>query len=215
MIDEVRQICGLRLQAPVALPQLRPSSGEPDVVFRITPPRPVPGTLPPGHPVVDWRTDDETIHWALSENAGGWSFRIPGFVDLAVNATADEAVITPHDEEAARFVPVLISEGAPAVIVNFSSAWGRRAAAEVAPYCASKFAIEGLTEALSQELPPNIGVVALNPGIIHTQMLESCFGSAAEAYPDPESWAQQAVPFLLDLSAADNGDPLTAPNATS
>jgi NAD(P)-dependent dehydrogenase (short-subunit alcohol dehydrogenase family) len=110
-----------------------------------------------------------------------------------------------------HFVPVLIAEGTPAIIVNFSSAWGRTAAAEVAPYCASKFAIEGLTEALSMELPPFLGVVAMNPGIIHTRMLESCFGSAASSYPSPESWARSAVPFLANLCVSDSGKSLTAP----
>lgn len=110
-----------------------------------------------------------------------------------------------------HFVPVLIAEGSPAIIVNFSSAWGRSAAAEVAPYCASKFAIEGLTESLSLELPPFLGVVALNPGIIHTAMLETCFGPAASSYPSPENWARAAVPFLANLSVTDSGKSLNAP----
>ncbi len=39
------------------------------------------------------------------------------------------------------------------VVVNFSSWWGREGAAEVAPYCATKWAIEGLTRAMAVELP--------------------------------------------------------------
>ena len=97
------------------------------------------------------------------------------------------------------------------VIVNFSSGWGRSTDAEVAPYCATKWAIEGLSQALAQELPPGVAAVALNPGIINTQMLQSSFGSSASAYPSATEWAKTAVPFLLELGAKDNGKPLTAP----
>lgn len=97
------------------------------------------------------------------------------------------------------------------VIVNFSSGWGRSAEAEVAPYCASKWAVEGLTQSLAQELPTGMAAVALNPGIINTDMLRSSFGGTAATYPSPEEWATIAVPFLLAISAADNGKQLTVP----
>jgi NAD(P)-dependent dehydrogenase (short-subunit alcohol dehydrogenase family) len=97
------------------------------------------------------------------------------------------------------------------VIVNFSSGWGRSAEAEVAPYCASKWAIEGLTQSLAQELPNGMAAVALNPGIINTDMLRNVWAGAAANYPSPEEWAKLAVPLLLKLSALDNGKPLTVP----
>jgi NAD(P)-dependent dehydrogenase (short-subunit alcohol dehydrogenase family) len=108
------------------------------------------------------------------------------------------------------FVPAMIQQGR-GVIVNFSSGWGRSTSPEVAPYCATKWAIEGLTQALAQELPAGLAAIPLNPGIIHTEMLESCFGAEATGYPSPSQWAQRAVPFLLDLGPDDNGQPLTAP----
>jgi NAD(P)-dependent dehydrogenase (short-subunit alcohol dehydrogenase family) len=110
------------------------------------------------------------------------------------------------------FLPEMIKHQR-GVIVNFSSGWGRSTDAEVAPYCASKWAIEGLTQALAQELPAGLAAVALNPGIINTDMLRSCFGGSASGYPSPEEWAKSAVPFLLKLGPGDNGKPLTAPNA--
>jgi NAD(P)-dependent dehydrogenase (short-subunit alcohol dehydrogenase family) len=97
------------------------------------------------------------------------------------------------------------------VIVNMSSGWGRSTDAEVAPYCASKWAVEGLTASLAQELPTGMAAVALNPGIINTDMLKSCFAGAAASYPAPEEWAKIAVPFLLKLGATDNGKQLTVP----
>ena len=53
----------------------------------------------------------------------------------------------------------------------------------------------------------------LNPGIIDTDMLRSCFGSAAGGFPSPEAWAKRAVPYILLLSAADNGQPREVPRA--
>jgi NAD(P)-dependent dehydrogenase (short-subunit alcohol dehydrogenase family) len=109
-----------------------------------------------------------------------------------------------------HFVPAMIARGC-GTIVNFSSGWGRSVDAEVAPYCATKWAIEGLTQALARELPPGLSAVPLNPGIIDTDMLRSCFGGQAGEYPGPENWAKIAVPFLLKLGVADNGRPLTVP----
>lgn len=108
------------------------------------------------------------------------------------------------------FVPAMVARG-QGVIVNFSSYWGRSTAPEVAPYCATKWAIEGLTAALAQELPKNMAAVALNPGVIDTDMLRSCFGQEAASYPDPISWARQAVPFILSLGPRHNGKALTVP----
>ncbi len=88
---------------------------------------------------------------------------------------------------------------------------GKFCRADVAPYCASKWAVEGLTRALAQELPKGLAAVPLNPGIIDTQMLRSCFGASAARFPTPEVWAAAAVPYLLQLSAADNGQPREVP----
>jgi NAD(P)-dependent dehydrogenase (short-subunit alcohol dehydrogenase family) len=112
------------------------------------------------------------------------------------------------------FVPEMIKRK-HGVIVNFSSGWGRSTDAEVAPYCASKWAVEGLTQAFAQELPSGMAAVSLNPGIINTDMLLSCFGDPASSYPSPAEWAKSAVPFLLKLGPGDNGQRLTAPNAVS
>lgn len=108
------------------------------------------------------------------------------------------------------FLPAMISRG-QGVIVNFSSGWGRSTSPEVAPYCATKWGVEGLTQALAQELPDGLAAVALNPGVIDTDMLRICFGREAGHYPTAERWSQRAVPFLIGLTAQDNGRSLTAP----
>ncbi len=101
------------------------------------------------------------------------------------------------------------------IVINFSSGWGREAAANVAPYCASKWAIEGLTLALAAELPPKLGVVSLHPGIIQTDMMETTFGDSASRYPTVTSWAKVAAPYLLSVGPKDNGRQISVPGMTN
>jgi len=172
---------------------------------------------------VDVSNDEEVKSWAsllltshgapdlvlnnagvINKNARLWEISAREFgqvIDVNVKGTAN---IIRH------FAPSMAVRKS-GVIVNFSSGWGRSADAEVAPYCASKWAIEGLTQALAQELPNGVAVVALNPGIINTEMLQSTFGGSSSSYPSAAEWAKKAVPFLLKLGAGDNGRQLTAP----
>lgn len=113
-----------------------------------------------------------------------------------------------------HFVPFMMERG-QGMVVNWSSGWGRSTDAEVAPYCATKWAVEGLSQALAQELPQGLAAVALNPGIINTEMLRSCFGGSASSFPTPDEWAKTAVPYLLSLDTRHNGLALTAPGAAT
>ncbi len=108
------------------------------------------------------------------------------------------------------FVPSMVERGS-GVVVNMSSGWGRSTSAEVAPYCATKWAIEGLTKALAQELPAGMAAVPLNPGIIDTDMLRACFAEGAGGYPKADEWVKRAGPYILGLGAADNGLSATVP----
>jgi NAD(P)-dependent dehydrogenase (short-subunit alcohol dehydrogenase family) len=173
--------------------------------------------------VVDVSADEQVAAWAkrilkshgapdlllnsaglINRNARLWEIGAQEFSDVIdVNLKGVANVIR-------HFVPAMVKRRS-GVIVNFSSGWGRSTAAEVAPYCATKWAIEGLTQALAQELPPSMAAVPFNPGIIATDMLRSSFGNAASDYPAPEEWAKIAVPFLLKLGPSVNGKPLTAP----
>jgi NAD(P)-dependent dehydrogenase (short-subunit alcohol dehydrogenase family) len=109
------------------------------------------------------------------------------------------------------FLPAMVKAN-KGVVVNFSSGWGRSTSPEVSGYCASKYAVEGLTASLAQELPAGVAAVALNPGVINTEMLQDCFGrESASHYPSADEWAQRAVPFLLKIGPKDNGQPLTVP----
>ncbi|HCK72593.1 MAG TPA: oxidoreductase [Planctomycetaceae bacterium] len=140
----------------------------------------------------------------INRNAALWDVPAKEFCSLTdININGTFHVIQ-------AFVPAMIREQT-GVIVNLSSGWGRSTSPDVAPYCATKWAIEGLTRALASELPHGMAAVPLNPGIIHTKMLDSCFGSSASSFPGPAQWAETAVPFLLQLDASDNGTPHTAP----
>jgi NAD(P)-dependent dehydrogenase (short-subunit alcohol dehydrogenase family) len=174
--------------------------------------------------LVDVADDDQVQAWARSIMAAGvvpdllvnnaaimnnpaplWEITAAEFQSLVnVNIIGTANVIR-------HFVPAMVGRQR-GVIVNFSSGWGRVTAPEVAPYCATKYAIEGLTLALAQELPRGMAAVPLNPGIINTEMLQQCWSDGASAYPTPEKWSRVAAPFLLSLGAKDNGKSLSVPS---
>jgi NAD(P)-dependent dehydrogenase (short-subunit alcohol dehydrogenase family) len=140
----------------------------------------------------------------INKNARLWEVSAKEFSDVIdVNIKGTANVIR-------HFVPAMVQRKR-GIILNFSSGWGRSTDAEVAPYCATKWAIEGLTQSLSQELPAGMAAVPLNPGIINTDMLRSCFSSEAAGYPSPEKWAKIAVPFILKIGPEDNGSQLSVP----
>jgi len=140
----------------------------------------------------------------INPNAPLWKVPAEEFMEVLRVNVAGVANVIRH------FLPAMIERGR-SVIVNFSSYWGRSVAAEVAAYCATKWAIEGLTQALAEELPKGMAAVSVNPGVINTDMLQSCFGPKAASYLAPEAWAREAVPFLLGLGPEHSGEQLTVP----
>lgn len=140
----------------------------------------------------------------INPNAPFWEVSAADFSDVIdVNIKGTAAMMR-------HLLPAMMERGG-GVVVNFSSGWGRSTSPEVAPYCATKWAIEGLSQAISQETGGKVAVVALNPGIIDTEMLRSTFGDGAGHYPNATDWAKRAVPFLARLGLKDNGKALTAP----
>lgn len=140
----------------------------------------------------------------INKNRVLWEVPAKEFSDVIDVNTKGVANVIRH------FVPAMVKKRT-GVIVNISSGWGRSASPEVAPYCATKWAIEGLTQALAQELPKGMAAVALNPGIVDTAMLRSCFGTSAAMYHDAETWSRRAVEFILKIRVKDNGKPLSVP----
>jgi NAD(P)-dependent dehydrogenase (short-subunit alcohol dehydrogenase family) len=108
-----------------------------------------------------------------------------------------------------HFVPAMV-ERDRGVIVNLSSGWGRGTSPGMAPYCATKFAIEGLSAALASELPGGMAAIALSPGVVHTAMLRIAFGAVGAARAiDPAEWGRRALPKLLAYGPRENGRSLT------
>jgi NAD(P)-dependent dehydrogenase (short-subunit alcohol dehydrogenase family) len=174
--------------------------------------------------VVDVTSDEQVQAWAarlhkkcgapdlVLNNAGTinppaslWKVSAQDFSDVIDANIKGTANVIRH------FLPNMIKKH-HGLIVNFSSGWGRSADKDVAPYVATKWAIEGMTQALALELPEGLGAVALNPGIINTDMLQICFGESAAHYPSATRWAEGAVPFILKLDQSDNGQVLTVPD---
>ena len=56
-----------------------------------------------------------------------------------------------------------------------------------------------------------LALAPLNPGIINTEMLQSCWSDGASRYPTPDRWSRTAVPFLPSLGPKDNGQSLSVP----
>jgi len=72
------------------------------------------------------------------------------------------------------FLPILLQQGAGGHIVNTASMAGLVGMQWLGIYCASKFAVVGLTEALQRELKPQgIGVSVLCPMIVATNINEN------------------------------------------
>ncbi|XP_038893205.1 NADPH-dependent pterin aldehyde reductase-like isoform X2 [Benincasa hispida] len=98
------------------------------------------------------------------------------------------------------------------IIVNMSSGAGRSAHEDFAPYCSSKWAVEGLSKCIGKGLPKGMAIVALNPGSINTDMLVLCCGDLAAQYLSPQKWAIKAATMILNLTSKDNGESLTVNN---
>ncbi|MFJ7446753.1 SDR family oxidoreductase [Bacillus thuringiensis] len=141
----------------------------------------------------------------VNQNAQLWKITAQEFENVMnVNVNGVVNVIR-------AFVPAMVvrKEG---IIINMSSSWGREGEAELAPYCASKFAIEGITKSMALELPYSMAVVALDPGgSISTPMLKSCAPQYINESPTPETWSHKAIQYILNITIDKNGDSLTCP----
>lgn len=150
--------------------------------------------------VAEWGTPDILVNNAAIVNRNAPIWEIPDSeIDqlLRINLKGVVSMM--------RYILPAMNRAGHGIVVNFSSGWGRSTSPQVAPYCMSKWGIEGLSQATAQEVERGVAVVALNPGIIDTAMLRSCFGDGAAAHDRPEVWAERAVPMILGLGPGDSG----------
>ncbi|MEO0497056.1 MAG: SDR family oxidoreductase [Pseudomonadota bacterium] len=90
---------------------------------------------------------------------------------------------------AQQVAKALITSGRPGSIIHTSSQMGHVGGIDRSIYCASKFAIEGLTKATAIELAPHqIRVNTLCPTFIRTPMTESTFED-----PERVAWIEQKI----------------------
>jgi len=91
-------------------------------------------------------------------------------------------------------------------IINVGSVSGKIACTPLSAYCASKYALEALSESLAQEVKPfNIRVSILEPGIIDTKMAHDISVDSNSIYPQvlrfgamfEESLKQPTPPSLV------------------
>ncbi|MCZ7400860.1 MAG: SDR family NAD(P)-dependent oxidoreductase [Candidatus Methanoperedens sp.] len=82
------------------------------------------------------------------------------------------------------------------LIINISSGAGKTGIPTLSVYCASKFAVIGLTEAAAGEVGKNIKIVALCPGSVNTGMFKRMFpGEKADL--EPEEVAEKVADICI------------------
>jgi len=94
-------------------------------------------------------------------------------------------------------------------VLNISSVGGYSASAGFGVYGATKFAVEGLTEALALELKPlGIHATIIEPGLFRTDFLDaSSLLPSAKTIPDYAATAGAMRDFAATANHAQPGDP--------
>lgn len=136
------------------------------------------------HPVVCDVTDTDSVNAACQQvlDAEGRIDVMINNAGIGGNGTAEEVPIEIYESVMdanvygiVRWVQAVapsMRERGSGCIINVSSIAGKIAALAQSPYVASKWAVEGLSEGLAQELAPHgIRVVIIEPGIVKTAIM--------------------------------------------
>lgn len=108
------------------------------------------------------------------------------------------------------YLPFMVKQK-KGIIITFSSRAGLKGLKNLTPYCASKWAIEGMMKSLARELPEGMAAIPLNPTDINTEMLRTCNAEYAHTMPAASEWVKIAAPFILSLNHKHNGQSVTVP----
>ena len=136
------------------------------------------------HPVVCDVTDTDSVNRAVAEvteSSGGIDVLVNN-AGIGGNGVAEETPIELYAEvmdvnlhgivRGVQAVLPQMRERGRGCIVNIGSVAGVIAAIGQSPYVASKWAVEGLTEGLAQEVAPHgIRVVLVEPGVVRTAIM--------------------------------------------
>lgn len=128
----------------------------------------------------------------INDRAPSWTIPVENWRDmLDVNTLGVVRTLR-------AFMPAFLARES-GLFIAISSGWGREATHGLGPYCASKFAVEGLIGSLQTELPAQIRAVALDPGGgVNTGMLAACLPGENADYPTPEAWGAHAARFITE-----------------
>ncbi len=99
-------------------------------------------------------------------------------------------------------IPEMESHGG--LIINISSGAGKTGIPTLSVYCASKFAVIGLTEAAGREVSRNVKIVALCPASVDTGMFKRLFPEE-EADLEPEEVAQKVADICVHPEMYNSG----------
>ncbi|OAH09904.1 oxidoreductase [Streptomyces jeddahensis] len=139
----------------------------------------------------------------------------------AVEETSDAAIRSVYDTNVfglanvTRAVLPFMRRQRSGRILNLSSIGGFESAAGFGVYCSTKFAVEGLSEAMRAELAPlGIQVTIVEPGYFRTDFLDATSllteGQIIPDYAETAGAVRQAVP---GLNHAEPGDPVKGATA--
>ena len=122
--------------------------------------------------------------WALVNNAGyAQSGSVEDVDDEAVHAQLETNVVAPM--RLARLVLPAMKERGDGRIVNMSSVAGRLSTPLMGWYCASKHALEAVSDALRMEVEPDgVRVVLIEPGMFGTEIWTA---AKDDGFPPPSS----------------------------
>jgi 3-oxoacyl-[acyl-carrier protein] reductase len=96
-------------------------------------------------------------------------------------------------------------------VINVSSGLGRRGSAGWAPYVASKWALEGFSRTLAEELEPDVNVNCLDPGgRVETGFWNHLDGEERESILDPDAMDDAAVLLLEQGPGGATGESMPA-----
>lgn len=142
-------------------------------------------------------TKDEGVDLLVNAAGSGTIGPLETVAPSDLSAQVDVAALGPLRVVQA-VLPPMLARGAGR-IVNVSSILGLASVAGHGAYCAGKFALEGLTESLRQELAPvGIEVTLVEPGSVRTDFSDVAADDLEARVGDDARW-QGAVERLVEL----------------
>jgi NAD(P)-dependent dehydrogenase (short-subunit alcohol dehydrogenase family) len=108
-----------------------------------------------------------------------------------------------------RAVIPVMREQRSGYIINTSSIAGLRSGAFESAYSGTKFAINGITQALAEEMKPfGIHVINAAPGFLRTEFLTETSYSMSKTISDPyRSYVEERLEFVAAMNGNQAGDP--------